>query len=79
MAFPTTSLFLVYNYRLYGLQKTYCVQGIVFFMISTGSDFQVTATSKIYTLPEETFRKYLDTGDKRLFPEVLNQNADPTE
>ena len=48
-------------------------------MISTGSDFQVTATSKIYTLPEETFRKYLDTGDKRLFPEVLNQNADPTE
>jgi hypothetical protein len=57
----------------------YGLQEIAFFMISTGNDFQVTATSRFYTLPEETFRQYLDTGDKSLFPEVLDQNADPTE
>lgn len=55
------------------------LQGIAFLMISTGSDFQVSATSKLYTLPEETFRKYLETGDKSLLPEILDQNADPTE
>jgi hypothetical protein len=54
-------------------------QGIAFFMISVGSDFSVTAASKLYTLPEETFRTYLETGDKSLFPTILDQNADPTE
>jgi hypothetical protein len=48
-------------------------------MISVGSDFSVTAASKLYTLPEETFRTYLETGDKSLFPTILDQNADPTE